>query len=107
MGFIQSLKAQFLPLQHDADINTMSDLDKSNSDPHLTAPELFKDTIEEPKSSVQVRDITLYRNGALGSGLETRGIAKVEAAKAVWGKNGRYLIIARYLDSGLSSVNKC
>lgn len=100
MGFLKSVKAQVRPLEHNVDLDVSSGFDKSKSDPPSETRQLslyrraHLDTIV-PTTSSQAPELSLYRNEALGAGLEAGGIAKVEGAKAVWGKNGRYLIIAR------------
>lgn len=100
MGFLESAKAQVRPVKHDEVLDVSSDFEKSKSDSPLEARQLSlyrgsrNDTVVATTSS-QAPELSLYRNGALGPGPEAGGIAKVEGAKAVWGKNGRYLIIAR------------
>lgn len=82
MGFVESLRAQFRA-QHGAnpDINGPDSLNKEQVS-EATEPSVekrgFNDSIKEPA--------TLLEAGG--------GIAKVEGAQAVWGKNGRYFIIA-------------
>lgn len=80
MGFLESLGAQFRPMQDGIDVNSPDDL---NSVPPRETPEL---SVEKGAiaSSVAVPPLAS----------EAAGIAKVEAAQAIWGKNGRYFIIA-------------
>lgn len=65
------------------DVNTPKEPSKTSSDPSSEAQVLSaeKDAIA---TSIAVATIST----------EAAGIAKVEGAQAIWGKNGRYFIIA-------------
>lgn len=80
MGFLSSVKSQFLPSPEIVE-----------SSHH--APELSHSPTAQEKDEIHDADIETIVKPAHKLDVEG-GVARVEAIQAVWGKHGKYLIIA-------------
>ncbi len=113
MGFISSIKAQFRPApdevlvsppshpqsqdhqaqQQQEAATTVSQAQKKTEEPEIGVGE--QSHAQGPDADLEMNEKSQYTVGPVAD----QGVATVEAVQAVWGKKGRYIVIAGFVAS--------